>query len=155
MPEKTPMRRQEKAMNHGEIEEFLRAQEVAHLAVRGDDGYPYVVPMNYAYHQGRFLFHSALEGKKIRALAGDSRVCLSVSHMESLVPAGASCKYGVSYTSVVAFGRGRVLEPEETLKRLQILADRFAPEASPVSPQAAQKVALIEVEVEHMTGKRG
>ena len=38
------------------------------LALCGDDGWPYAVPLSYAYRDGKLLFHCAVEGHKLDAL---------------------------------------------------------------------------------------
>ncbi len=147
------MRRHEKSMERPDIEAFLEDQVVAHLATRGEDGQPYVVPLNYAYRPGRFIFHSAREGRKIRNILADPRVCVEVSVMHRVKEAESSCDHSVSYTSAVAVGRARVLSGDQAQEALQALADRFAPQAPALDSTAARGVAVIEVEVEHLTGK--
>ena len=34
------------------------------LAVAGDDGYPYTVPLSYVYHDSKIYFHAAKSGLK-------------------------------------------------------------------------------------------
>ena len=47
------------------------------LAVNGDDGYPYAVPVNYVYDGGKIYIHSAKYGYKIDAVKRDDKVCFS------------------------------------------------------------------------------
>jgi hypothetical protein len=39
------------------------------LALAGDDGYPYAVPLSYVYCGGKLFFHSAVQGHKLDAIA--------------------------------------------------------------------------------------
>ncbi len=55
-------------------EEILRRATAGVLAVAGDDGYPYAVPLSFAYEDGRILFHGALTGHKLDAIAREDKV---------------------------------------------------------------------------------
>ncbi len=50
------MRRSEKATDIAKAEELLRSKDFGVLSVCGDDGYPYGVPINYVYDEGRYTF---------------------------------------------------------------------------------------------------
>ena len=52
------MRRSEKATDIAKAEELLRSKDFGVLSVCGDDGYPYGVPINYVYDEGKIYFHS-------------------------------------------------------------------------------------------------
>ena len=49
------------------------------LALDGDDGYPYAVPVSYAYEDGKIYFHGAAEGgHKLDSIARNSKVSFCV-----------------------------------------------------------------------------
>ena len=50
------------------------------LAVNGDDGYPYAIPINYVYdgEAQRICFHGAKIGHKVDALRACDKVCFTV-----------------------------------------------------------------------------
>ena len=56
------------------------------LAVNGDDGYPYAVPINYFYDeaQEKIYFHSARAGHKVDSLTACDKVCFTVYGNESI-----------------------------------------------------------------------
>ena len=64
------MRRKTQELDHESTAEILKRGTSGVLAVAGDDGYPYAVPLSYAYDEdgNRFIFHSATKGHKIDAL---------------------------------------------------------------------------------------
>ena len=62
------MRRFKQQLTSEECETILRDQKRGVLAVLGDMGYPYTVPLNYVYDNGCLYFHSALQGHKIDAI---------------------------------------------------------------------------------------
>ena len=49
------------------------------LAVEGDEGYPYAVPMSFLYEEGKLYFHSAgsMERSSIQSRPADFRISCS------------------------------------------------------------------------------
>ena len=60
------------------IQRILDATNIGRMATTGSDGYPYITPVNFVYHQGCIYFHCAPEGEKLRNLERDPRVCFTV-----------------------------------------------------------------------------
>lgn len=60
-----------------EMEEILRQETIGWLGLSGDGG-PYVVPLNYAYVDGRILFHCAHEGLKLDCIRATPEACFAV-----------------------------------------------------------------------------
>src|SRR5690606_27146456 len=55
------------------------------LACFGDNGYPYAVPLNYVYYNGKIYFHSAKVGHKIDAIRRNPRVSFAVVDEDTIV----------------------------------------------------------------------
>jgi nitroimidazol reductase NimA-like FMN-containing flavoprotein (pyridoxamine 5'-phosphate oxidase superfamily) len=53
------MRRNKQQLSFEECEEILKKSTAGVLAVSGDDGYPYAVPLSYVYCDNKIYFHSA------------------------------------------------------------------------------------------------
>lgn len=64
------VRRTKNALGADEAKELLRSCPRAALAVSGDDGYPYAIPINFYYDEdeGRIYFHTGRRGYKLEAL---------------------------------------------------------------------------------------
>lgn len=73
------VRRTKNALGADEAKEFLRSCRRAALAVSGDDGYPYAIPINFYYDEdeGRIYFHTGRRGYKLEALQANDKVCLT------------------------------------------------------------------------------
>ncbi len=72
------MRRREREIrDQAGIQEILEKGLVCRLGLY-DGQYPYVVPMNFGYRDGRIYFHCAAEGRKIDILQKNDRVCIEV-----------------------------------------------------------------------------
>ena len=67
------MRRAERELSEGQAKEILENGSYGVLALAGDCGYPYAVPLNYVYDGERIYFHCAAEGHKIDAIARDNK----------------------------------------------------------------------------------
>jgi nitroimidazol reductase NimA-like FMN-containing flavoprotein (pyridoxamine 5'-phosphate oxidase superfamily) len=140
-----------------EMEAILRECPVGSLSTVGPDGAPYVVTVNYVYHDGKILFHGALAGKKMDNIAHDPRVCFEAHVVERILRAPRAMDFGTRYRSVVVHGRARQLvDPEAKMEALMALTARYA-EGHPFEPPTAQEVAataVVEIEIDDMTGKR-
>jgi nitroimidazol reductase NimA-like FMN-containing flavoprotein (pyridoxamine 5'-phosphate oxidase superfamily) len=152
------MRRQENEITEKVvIEEVLREQEVGRLATSTGDQ-PYVVPINYVYHDGRILFHSHKDGMKMANIAKNPRVCFEVDSGE-MVKAEKPCDYSWRYMSVVVQGEVKlILDAEKRLAALRRISDKYATgKGKTLSAENLAKnpqLILAEIIVEEMTGKR-
>ena len=143
--------------DRAEIEAILHECPVGSLATVGPDGAPYVVTVNYVYHDGKIYFHGAPTGKKLAHIAHEPRVCFQVYVVDRIVRAPRAADFGTRYRSVVVHGRARQLtDPAAKRQALMALTARYAG-GQPFEPPTAQDVAataVIEIEIDEMTGKR-
>ena len=81
-----PIRRKKKEMDIDAAKELLQCSRRGVLAVNGDDGYPYAVPVNYFYDSdaGKIYFHGARVGHKVDALKASDKVCFTVYGNETI-----------------------------------------------------------------------
>ena len=124
------------------------------LAVNGDDGYPYAVPVNYVFIDGKIYIHSAQYGYKIDALKNNNKVCFTTILHAQIIPD----KFTAAFESVIAFGKATFVEDEaEKLKALQTFIDRFSPgfeeNGAKFIKGAFAKTMIIRIDVEEIKGK--
>ena len=62
------MRRIKQLLQEDESIEILKKCDYGQLSLIGDDDYPYIVPLNYVYDDGKIYFHSGKIGHKIDAI---------------------------------------------------------------------------------------
>lgn len=64
-----PMRRSKQALSTQETKALLSAEKRGILAVNGDEGYPFAIPVNYYYDdaQGKIFIHGGKAGHKVDA----------------------------------------------------------------------------------------
>lgn len=147
------MRRHAQQLTTDECEHILRTAPRGVLAVSGDEGYPYAVPLNFVYDDGRIYFHSAPVGHKIDAIQACDKVSFCVLD-EGRLEEGA---WWYHFNSVIAFGRIRRLEDEDKIEAaLRKLGTKYFPADYDLDADIAKnlkRVAILELTVEHMTGK--
>lgn len=138
-------------------EELLRSCRVGRLGTVGRDGYPMIKPLNFAYHDGRIYFHTALAGEKIDDIGRDDRVCFEVDLPLALVRArNQPCEAAYLYRSVIVKGRARlVADPEERRLAFRSLMDKYQPEGGygDYLPEKLAITGIVRIDVEQLTGK--
>ena len=151
-----PMRRKSRAISDDEARDLLLVEKRGVLAVNGDNGYPFALPLDYLYcpSENRIYFHGARQGHKVDALAKSDKVCFTVFGDERLAPDD----WAPYVRSTVAFGRCHLVnDPELTLEKIRELARKYYPSEDEVEAEIAKSVAaaqLYVIDVEHLTGKQ-
>ena len=151
------MRRSRQLLTNEECFAVLGRCTSGVLAVHGDDGYPYAVPLSYALHNGRICFHCADDGHKTDAIRANEKVSFCVVDRDDVIPE----KYTTAYRSVIAFGRAAILEDaSEKRAVLMSLAEKYSG-SQPQSRHDAEiadsfaRVCVVAIEIGHLTGKEG
>ena len=150
-----PMRRSAQALGVDACREVLSRGTSGVLALLGDGGWPYAVPMSYAFDGEKLYFHCAREGHKLDAIRREARASFCVVDRDEAVPE----EYTTYFRSVIAFGRVRVVE-DEAQKRaaIELLARRYFPQDSAENRRRAIErewagLCMLEMDIEHMSGK--
>lgn len=151
------MRRKKQALPPEECAAVLRRGTSGVLALEGDCGYPYAVPISYVYDGEKLYFHSARTGHKLDAIRHNPKASFCVIDQDQVVPE----EYTTYFRSVVVFGRMRVLEDEQEKRdAIEKLAIKYAPKDSPENRRRAidrewEPLCMLEMTVEHLSGKEG
>jgi nitroimidazol reductase NimA-like FMN-containing flavoprotein (pyridoxamine 5'-phosphate oxidase superfamily) len=148
------MRRKKQQIPQAEAEAILRSATAGVMAVHGDDGYPYAVPVSHVFTGGKLYFHSAVDGHKLAGIRNNSKVSFCVISQDDVQPPALT----THYRSVIAFGVARVLtDPSEIQHAMELLAARFSPGYMDAARKAIQddreRFVAVEVQIEHLTGK--
>lgn len=150
-----PMRRKNQQLSAEETEDILRAGTSGVLALAGDNGYPYAVPMSYVYSGGKIYFHCAKEGHKLDSMLRCGKASFCVIAEDNIVPE----KYTTYYKSVIAFGR---ISFAETLSELtegaRLLAEKYCRGYDEDSflrelENSMGRLCIPVLDIEHLTGK--
>ena len=148
------MRRKKQALSTEETIAVLNRGTAGVLALTGDDGYPYAVPLSYVYKNNKMYFHCACSGHKIDAIRGNPKVSFCVIDKDQIVPE----EFTTYYRSVIIFGKARVLEDEKEKRHaLEILAAKYSPDHKKGRMEEIDRLftqtCMVEIEITHMSGK--
>lgn len=148
------MRRFKQQLPDAETEQILAEGKTGVLGVIGDDGYPYTVPMNYLYKDGKIVFHGAKQGHKYDAMKNCDKVSFTVIAVDEVIPELVTNRY----KSVIAFGRVKAVEDmDEALELARSLGLKFSP-ADAVEADIKntfRNMVVYVMTVEYKTGKEG
>ncbi len=150
------MRRKAQQIPDAEAEEILKRGKTGILGVLGDEGYPYTVPLNYAYEDGKISFHCALTGHKIDAIRQYDKVSFTVIDADDVIARDRT----TAYRSVIAFGRAReITDREEKIRSLRLVGYKYSGDYPDLVEEeiaeACDHTCCVEITVEHLTGKEG
>ena len=154
MSEFRQMRRQRQQLTQEESIAILQKATAGTLALLGDDGYPYAVPISYVYNEGKLYFHSALNGHKVDAIRKYDKASFCVIEQDDVQPE----KYTTFFRSVIAFGRIHIVEDEkEKLEIVRMLGNRYNPNQDDALQKEIEsglsRLLAIRFDIEHLTGK--
>lgn len=159
-----PMRRKRQMLPDDETRAILLAGEYGVLGTAGTaaDGYPYAVPLSYAYlpepapgaPAGRLCFHGALTGHRLDAVAEDPRVSFVVVGESSVAPE----RLTAVFRSAMAFGTARLAESDDERRAaLEALGIKYYPgleaKVAEEIEGALARTAVLVVDVAAVTGK--
>ena len=137
------------------VKELLHCSRRGILAVNGDDGYPYAVPVNYLYDEDtqKIFFHGAKAGYKVDALKACDKVCFTVCGNETIKDEA----WAPYVKSAVVFGRCHLMENKENaMAALKKFAMKYYPSEDMVDDHIASigmATQMFEIEIEHISGK--
>lgn len=147
------MRRKNQLLSLEETISILEQETSGTLAVLGDDGYPYAVPLSYVYEDSKIYFHCAKTGHKMEAIINNDKVSFCIIAQDQIIPE----EYTTYYRSVIVFGKARLLENEEKRHAAELLAKKYSPEdeagRAKEIEESFNRVVMVEITIEHMTGK--
>ena len=148
------MRRKRQQLSNEESIGLLQEATAGTLALLGDGGYPYAVPLSYVYANGHLYFHSSLSGHKIDAIRNCAKASFCVIAQDQVKPQ----EYTTYFRSVIAFGNIHIVEdPEEKLAIARLLGNRYNPHQDEALQReldhGLSRMLALRFDIEHLTGK--
>lgn len=149
------IRKKKNEIEKNAAENLLQCSRRGVLAVNGDDGYPYAIPINYVYDKEaqKIYFHGARAGHKVDALRACDKVCFTVYGNETIKEE----PWAPFMQSAVVFGRCHLVEAgERATALLKQFAMKYYPNEQLVDEEiarAGKAAQLFEIEIEHLSGK--
>ena len=145
--------RKKQKLSPVECKEILTQEVRGVLAVNGDDGYPYALPINFYFDEenNQIYFHSGRVGHKLDAIASSDKVSFCVYdkgyHKDG--------HWSLNIRSVIVFGR--IHPVEDWSDELMVnFCKRFTNDADYIHSEIEKfkdHTTVLCLEIEHMTGK--
>ena len=148
--------RKNKEISKAECVELLISETRGTLAVNGDGGYPYTVPMSHFYNveDGCIYFHCGRNGHKLDAVKRSDKVSLCVCEQGDR----ADGDWAYTVRSVIVFGRIQILDDiGEVEKITRKLCYKFTQDEEYINAEIqryAKATLLLKLIPEHICGKR-
>lgn len=148
------MRRFRQQLIKSECDAILSMGTSGTLALLGDNGYPYAVPISYVYADGTLYFHSAQTGHKVDAIRQHDKASFCVIAADDIHPS----EFTTYFRSVIAFGRIQIIESEdERMSAASLLGTRYNPGDEVGLQKELEKglshMLVLRLDIEHLTGK--
>ena len=133
--------------------EILKQEVRGVLAVNGDGGYPYALPINFYFDEesNKIYFHSGKTGHKLDAIASSDKASFCV-YDKGYHNNG---HWSLNIRSVVLFGRVRIVE-DWTDELMVNFCKRFTDDTDYIYDEIEKfksNTVVLCLEIEHMTGK--
>lgn len=156
------MRRSDKEITDpNTIQRILNGAEICRIAL-SDGEKPYIVPMNFGYKDNTLYLHSADEGYKIDILKVNNNICFQMDIKTEMVSSDNPCNWGMKYLSVIGSGKAHLIDDlpgkkeafDIIMAKYSLKSDESDGKLFEYSDDALNKVLMIKVEVEEITGKK-
>lgn len=149
------MRRTEREIkDKNVINEILSTALICRLAFTGDE-YPYIVPLNFGYHNNALYFHCALNGKKIELLKQNNKVCFEIEKSHEIIPDDVSCKWTTKYQSIIGYGEIEIIsDTDEKKKGLDILMIQHGKKENKYNDKLLEKIKVLKLQIKSLTAKQ-
>ncbi|WDV44773.1 pyridoxamine 5'-phosphate oxidase family protein [Clostridiaceae bacterium M8S5] len=149
------MRKKGRQVCDEQIEEILKKGEYGTMATISENGYPYVVPLNYVYCDNSIYFHCAKEGHKLEDIKRNNNVSFNVVIDTEIL----SEKYTTLYKSVTLFGQAKEIKEVSNKREILVkLLQKYMPDKIKDGMKNTEDVinkalTIIKIDIEHVTGK--
>lgn len=122
------------------------------------EGQPFVIPTIHAREGDTLYLHGARASRMLRHIQKGNPVCIEITLLDGIVFARSVFHSSLNYRSVVLFGTGRVVEPEdEKLHALEVMIKHIAPgrweEARQPNPKELAITSVVAIPIESASAK--
>jgi len=153
------MRRKDKEIRDiKEMNEIIRKSVFCNVAMSRNN-IPYIVPMNFGFHEQCIFLHSANEGLKIDILKENPLVCIEIIPDAQLVKSKDQCNSSMKYRSVLISGKVEFLSAESEKKKalgyiVQHYDKNIKEDELDLSNYNFDRLIVLKVKIEKVTGKK-
>lgn len=138
-----------------EIYAILKQCKTCYVAM-SEDGFPYVLPMNFVLDGDRVILHSAQSGRMWETIKKNPKVCINWTLGEELAwqDAEVACSYRVKSRSVIIEGTAEIIQDVEEKERLfKHFMTQYSDLSFKFNAPAIRNVGVLVVPITKLTAK--
>ena len=144
------MRNKKKEVTDKKIIEGILKEAIWCQLAMTDGDQPYIVPLNYGYHENALYIHCATEGMKLDLIRKNPKVAFNVTLDAEYLDG----KLTMRYRSVNGTGVATIIEDEEGKREaLNFLTTHFGAEPHNHSAKSIKTIVMIKVRIISTTCK--
>ena len=150
------MRLKEQQLDKETTENILKNCTNGILCLHGNNGYPYGVPVSYAYADGKIYFHCAKEGYKVDLMKANDHVAFTVVAQDKIIPDD----FNTLFVSAMAFGKVKLVDEPDIMRKIHAhIVEKYSKgyetSADEYLDRAISDIYMGEITIDHVTGKKG
>lgn len=136
--------------------EVLKTSPRGVLALDGDDGYPYGLPLNFVYDEENesLYFHGTKAGYKIDCIDKNPKACFTAMLEQGVSEDG----WSTNVSSVIAYGLVEEIEDPDFARNAMIkLANKYYPNKELINETMKadfKNTKMLAFHITYMTGKK-
>ena len=150
---KEQIKRKQQILNKDQIDEILLKNTSGVLSLLDENNNPYGVPLNYAYINGKLIFHTSKFGYKIDLIKRNQNCSFTVIDQDKVVEED----YTSLYKSVIIQGKIKIIEnKEEIVNYMNLFTDKYVPfkeERPDIIKRNLPILSILELTIEQVSGK--
>ena len=149
------VRRQDRLLEEQAASDLLKNGEYGVLSMQAEDGGAYGIPISYAWDGNNAIYlHCATEGRKLRLIVQCPKVSSCLTGKTNVLSAQFTTKYESIILDCMAH---RQLQPEERMKALEHLIDKYSPadkaKGMKYAEKSFNKTDIIRLDIISWSGK--
>ena len=139
------------------VYDILDAAMLCHIAYV-IDGQPYCTPTAFWREGDTLYWHGSSASRMLRNHITGIPVCVTATHMDSILLARCGFNHSINYRSVMAYGTAKLIDdPQEKIEAMNNFIDRFFPGRTKLLRAATEKelkaTSFVMMEMEQASGK--
>lgn len=149
------VRRQDRLLEEDRAIALLTHGDHGVLSLEAEEGGGYGIPVNFVWDGDSSVYlHCAPQGRKLRCIARQPKASFCVIGRADVVPN----KFTTLYESVILSCEAHInLPPEERMKALELLIDKYSPEHKIIGAKYTEKsfhrTEIIRLDISQWSGK--
>lgn len=140
-----------------EIERIILSCRTCFLGLSDSENQPYVIPMNFGYHDGTIYLHSGQSGRKWEVMHSNPKACITFCAGNELAyqDEQVACSWRMKSSSVIAEGKIEFIDDfDEKKEVLKIFMAHYSDLEFQFKDPAVRNVGVYKMKIEKIQAKK-